>query len=138
MTDHAKISGVQETPASRDHQAPKAHSIPARGEAPCPVRIENRGLKARAISIPQMLVVGIQSILPQERTQLITKRLFAMTRLLPIDISQQRLKICRPNRERPVTDLPGETRNSLRLQPSLRGGLQSLDELRDRYFFSET
>jgi len=85
-----------------------------------------------------MLVVGIQSILPQERTQLITKRLFAMMRLLPIDISQQRLKICRPNRERPVTDLPGETRNSLRLQPSRRGGLQSLDELRDRYFFSET
>src|SRR5215469_14906143 len=153
MSDHANVSGVQETPASHDHQAPKAHPLPARsdavqapkarplparGEAPCPVRIENRGLKARPISIPQMLIIGVQSILPQKRTQLITKRMLAMMRLLPIDVSQQRIEIRRPHRERPITDLPGEIRNPLRLQPSRRRGLQLLHELRNRLFLALT
>src|SRR5215469_9178522 len=153
MSDHANVSGVQETPASHDHQAPKAHPLPARsdavqapkarplparGEAPCPVRIENRGLKARPISIPQMLIIGVQSILPQKRTQLITKRMRAMMRLLLIDVSQQRFEIRRPHRERPITDLPRETWDSPSLQPSRRGSLQLLHELRNRLFLALT
>lgn len=119
-------------------QAPKARPIPARGEAPCTVEIDARGLKARPILIPQMFIVRIQSILPQKRTQLITKRLLAMMRLLPIDVSQQRIQIGRPHRERPITDLPREIRDPLRLQPSRRGRLQLLHQLRNGLFFTET
>lgn len=138
MSDHANVSGVQESPRSHTHKAPKARPIPARGEAPCLVTVENRGLKARLISIPQMLIVGVQSILPQERTQLITKRMLAMMRYLSVDVSQQRIKIGRPNGERPITDLPGEIRNSLCLQPSRRGGLQLFHQLRDGLFLAHS
>src|SRR5215469_13493870 len=123
---------------SEARQAPKARPIPARGEAPCTGKIAARGLKARPISTPQMLIIGIQTILPQERTQFITKRMLAMMRLLFIDVSQQRIEIRRPNRERTITDLPGEIRDSLRLQPSRRRGLQLLHELRNRLFLALT
>lgn len=85
-----------------------------------------------------MLIVGVQSILPQERTQLITKRNLAMMRVLFIDVSQQCIQIRGPNRERPITGLPREIWDSLRLQPSRRRGLQLLHELRNRLLLSLT
>jgi hypothetical protein len=114
-------------------QAPTARPIPAWGEAPCMTRHKNRGLKARPIplSIPEIPLVDIHAILPQKRQKLFLKCLFPMVHFLSIDISDQRLQIGRPNRENPISSLPGKLREPLGLQPSGRRTLQLFNQLRD-------
>lgn len=83
-----------------------------------------RGLKARPItfSVPQMLFVALHSIFLEKRAELILKRMSLMMRLLRIDVAEQNLQICRPNRECTTSALPGKMRQfrQLDLQP-LRG-----------------
>ena len=118
-----------------DAKAPKARPIPAWGEAPCGPAPPPRGLKARPIaaSVPQILLIAFHSILLQKGAKLILKRTLPMMHLLRVDVLDERLQICRPNRKHSVSSLPGELCQPRRLgfQPLRRRGLQLRDQPRN-------
>ena len=98
-----------------DTRGLKARPIPAWGEAPCWAISNARGLKARPIPlIPQIPLVALHTVLLQERTKLVLKRTLSMMRLLRVDVLNQRLQICRPNRKRSIPSLPRERRQCRR------------------------
>ena len=117
---------------SATEPAPTARPIPARGEAPRTNATNTRGLKARPIqiSIPQILLVAVHPILLQERTILRLKILLRMMRFLSVDVSNQRIQIGRPNRERAITTLLRKLRR-LALQPFGRGRLDLRNQVRN-------
>jgi hypothetical protein len=100
---------TQSTPHEKHRsRAPKARPIPAWGEAPGTAAQGARGLKARPIpaSVPNVPLIELDTILPQERPKLILKRLPAMMLFLRIDVIEQRVQIRWAHRERTITALP--------------------------------
>ncbi len=116
--------------------APTARPIPAWGVAPCTTAPQIRGLKARPIepSIPHIPFVAFNSILLQQRPELLLKITLPMMRLLALDVLDQGLQIRRPNRERTISSLPRKLRQRgrLRFEPLGRGGLELFHQLRNR------
>ncbi len=116
-------------------EAPKAHLIPAWGEAPCTGANNAPGLRARPIhiSIPQIPLIELHSIFLKKCAELILKRLLAVMHILTIDVIGQRTQVSRPNREGSVTSLPRELRQVGRLgfEPFGRGRFELLHYLRD-------
>ena len=119
-------------PSHQERKAPKARPIPAWGEAPGKGAGKVRGLKARpiTISIPQIPLVILDTVLLQKRTQLILKRHLPVMPLLTVDIRTQRTQIRRPNGECSVPALPRESPQCrrFRFEPLRRGRLQLLHE----------
>jgi hypothetical protein len=115
-------------------KAPTARPIPAWGEAPGTPTRNPRGLKARPIepSIPHIPLVPLHPILLQQRPKLILKRMLPVMHFLRINIPNQRLQICRPNRERTISSLPCELRQRRRLalDPPRRRRLHLLYQFR--------
>src|SRR4051812_17305559 len=97
--------------------APTAQSIPAWGKAPGMAELNRQGLKARpiAVSIPQVAFVAFHTIFLEKRTELILKRHLSMMRFLPVNVTNQRLQIRRPDRERTISSLPRKFRKVGRL-----------------------
>ncbi len=115
--------------------APKAQTIPAWGNAPGRVAYsDTQGLKARPItfSIPQISLIAFHTIFLEERTEFLLKRHLPVVRFLPVDVSNQRLQVSWPNRERSITSLPSKLRQPGRLsfEPFGRGRLQLFHQLR--------
>lgn len=133
-----KATGVGE-PETR---GPKARSIPAWGEAPGMDATETRGLKARPIhrSIPHIPFVVFDTIFLQKCTKLILKRLFAVMRLLRIDVPDQSVQIRRSNGERTISSLPCELRQARRLclEPFRGRRFEIFDQLRHTQGTSQT
>jgi hypothetical protein len=122
------------SPAARNtRRAPTARHIPAWGGAPCSATPDARGLKAPpiAVSVPQIPLVAFHPVLLQERAKFVLERTLPMMYLLRIDVLDQCLQICRPNRKRSVPSLPCELRALRRfcLEPLRRRSLQVPDQL---------
>jgi hypothetical protein len=115
--------------------APTAQPIPAWGNAPgIGAGLGIEGLKARSIdtSIPQIPLIKLHPVFPEESTQFILKRNFAMILFLILDVLDQSLQIRRANGERAVAPLPRKLRQFGRLcfQPFRRRRFQYLHQLR--------
>lgn len=115
-------------------KAPTARRIPAWGGAPCWATADARGLKARpiAVSVPQIPLVAFHPVLLQERAKFVLERTLPMMRLLRVDVLDQRLQVCRPNRKHPISSLPCELRQcrGFCLDPFRRRCLQLCNQLR--------